>query len=97
MEEHSALFEAINTLLWVLPEEYRPSPEMVLAIPTVLAFVLAVWRWLMARFAPRASNHPLVVALDRTLNVLAVNSRRLEVRASVVKERPSGPPPGGEP
>lgn len=101
MEEHSALieaiFEAVNALLWVLPEAYRPAPETVLAVPTVLAGVLAVWRWFMARYAPRASNHPLVVTLDRALNVLAVNSRRLEVRAPVVKERLSAPPPAGDP
>lgn len=96
MDESSTLVDVINAVLAVLPEEYRPSAEAMIALPTLLAMALALWRWVMARWFPKASNHPLVVALDRTLNVLAINSKRLEVRAPVVRERFSKPPPKDE-
>jgi hypothetical protein len=90
--EDSALVEVINTLLGFVPEQYRPIAEALLALMSALSLLLAAVRPILARYAPRLSGSAPVVVVDRVLNFLAGNSKRLEVRAPVVKERLSMPP-----
>jgi hypothetical protein len=84
----------IDALLWFVPEQYRPVVEALMALMSALSLLLAAVRPVMARLAPRLSNSAWVVLLDRLLNSLAGNSKRLEVRQSVVDERVSGRPRG---
>ena len=81
--------DAIAQLLVLLPEHYVVN---VMAALWVLGPLLHLVRAGLAKWAPAFSNHPAVVALDRALHFLAANSRRLEERANVVRQRRSMPP-----
>jgi hypothetical protein len=65
-----------------------------MALMSALSMLLAAVRPLMAKYAPRLSRSIPVVLVDRALNLMAGNSRKLELRAPVVKSRLSGTPRG---
>lgn len=84
--------DTIGTVLAMVPERYRANVEAVMALMAALSVFLGTVRPILAKYAPKLSGSAPVVMLDRALNVLAANSKRLEVRAPVVKERLSGAP-----
>lgn len=88
--DDSALVNVINAFAAFLTPE---QAKTVMAWLYVASIVLAGLRWFLAWAAPRFSNHPVVVAIDRLLNKLVANSKPLELRKNVVKERLSSPPP----
>jgi hypothetical protein len=55
--------------------------------------VLAAVRWALAKWAPRFSNSAVVVMADRVLHTVVANSKPLELRKNVMKERLSSIPP----
>lgn len=95
--------DTINAVLGAIPDRYRANVEAVLALMAALSVFLGTVRPIMAKVAPRLSGSAPVVMLDRLLNVLAGNSRRLEARRPVqerlsgVPRQPTIRPPRGEP
>ena len=72
------------------------TPEQAKTAMAWLYFLSAVYagvRWALARWAPAFSNKAAVVAVDRLLHALFANSKPLELRKNVVRERLSNPPP----
>lgn len=96
--------DTINFVLGLIPDRYKANVEAVLALMAALSVFLGAVRPILARYAPKLSGSAPVVVIDRLLNLLAGNSKRLEVRAPVLNERlygmprqPTIRPPGGEP
>jgi hypothetical protein len=93
MEDADVVIDAINTLLGFLPEEWKPRAQAILALLSAGSGILALWRPFIAYVAPKLAGSAPYVAIDRLLDYVVMNSRRVEVRPRVLKARLSSPPP----
>lgn len=92
MDNADVVIDAVNTLLGFLPEQWKPRVQAVLALLSAGSAFLALWRPFIAHVAPRFAGSAPYVMIDRLLDYVVMNSRRVEVRPKVVKARRSLPP-----
>jgi hypothetical protein len=80
--DDSVLVTAINTLLGLVPEAYRPAIEALMALLYALAGFLAVARPLLNRFVKNGQSRAWLDAFDWLLDKLALNTRPLAKRVA---------------